>query len=177
MAAAASDSLADTANDLFLLLAQRRGGRPADDRHPLGYGREAYFWALFAGLGVFVAGAAFSLREGIDQLIHPSITSSFGVAYIVLAVSAGFDLVSIRQSAGQMTRQAGREKKRVVGLADDAPDRPADREDTGGVGRVHHGFLRDPDPDAHPIKFRRGRLALQDVLNRGYGPFSLRTQE
>jgi len=102
MAAEASHSLADTANDLFLFVAQRRSSRRADDRHPLGYGREAYFWALIAALGVFVAGAAFSLREGIDELIHPSVTSSFTVAYVVLAISAVFDLVSFRQSAGQM---------------------------------------------------------------------------
>jgi hypothetical protein len=42
------------------------------------------------------------LREGIDQLIHPSVTSSFAVAYIVLAISTVLDLMSIRQSAGQM---------------------------------------------------------------------------
>jgi cation diffusion facilitator family transporter len=106
LAAGASESLADTANDLFLLLAQRRSSRPADEQHPLGYGREAYFWALIAALGVFVAGAAFSLRAGIDELIHPSPTSSFAVAYAVLAVSAVFDLVSFRQSAGQMIRRA-----------------------------------------------------------------------
>jgi divalent metal cation (Fe/Co/Zn/Cd) transporter len=41
MAAEASHSLADSANDLFLFVAQRRGGRRPDDRHPLGYGREA----------------------------------------------------------------------------------------------------------------------------------------
>jgi divalent metal cation (Fe/Co/Zn/Cd) transporter len=57
---------------------------------------------------VFVAGAAFSLREGIDELIHPSATSSFAVAYAVLAISTVFDLVSFRQSAGQMARQARR---------------------------------------------------------------------
>jgi cation diffusion facilitator family transporter len=108
MAAEASHSLADTANDLFLLVAQRRSTRGRDDRHPLGYGREAYFWALIAALGVFVAGAAFSLREGIAELIHPSITSSFAVAYVVLAVSTVFDLVSFRRSAGQMIGQARR---------------------------------------------------------------------
>jgi divalent metal cation (Fe/Co/Zn/Cd) transporter len=80
VAAGASESLADTANDVFLLLAQRRSSRPPGDQHPPGYGREAYFWALIAALGVFVAGAAFSLREGIDELIHPSVTSSFTVA-------------------------------------------------------------------------------------------------
>ena len=62
MAAEAAHSLSDTANDLFLFVAQRRSTRRPDDRHPLGYGREAYFWALIAALGVFVAGTAFSLR-------------------------------------------------------------------------------------------------------------------
>jgi divalent metal cation (Fe/Co/Zn/Cd) transporter len=44
VAASASEALADTANDLFLLLAQHRGSRRADDQNALGYGREAYFW-------------------------------------------------------------------------------------------------------------------------------------
>jgi len=108
MAAEAAHSLADSSNDLSLYIAQRRSSHPADDQHPLGYGREAYFWALIAALGVLVAGAVFALREGIDELIHPSATSSFLVAYIVLAISTVFDLVSIRQSAGQMARRARR---------------------------------------------------------------------
>jgi cation diffusion facilitator family transporter len=108
VAAAAADSLADIANDVFLLLAQRRSSRRADDQHALGYGREAYFWALLAGLGVFAGGAVFSLREGIEELIHPGVTSSFAVAYVVVALSAGFDLLSFRQSAGQLTRRARR---------------------------------------------------------------------
>jgi cation diffusion facilitator family transporter len=111
MAAEASHSLADTANDLFLLVAQRRSTHRPDDQHPLGYGREAYFWALIAATGVFVAGAAFSLREGIAELIHPSVTSSFSVAYVVLALSAVFDLISFRQSGGQMSAQARRRNR------------------------------------------------------------------
>jgi hypothetical protein len=55
---------------------------------------------------VLTAGAVFSLREGIEELIRPGVTSSFAVAYAVLAVSAGFDLVSVRQPAGQMGRRA-----------------------------------------------------------------------
>lgn len=93
---------------MFLLLAQRRSSRAPDDQHPLGYGREAYFWALIAALGVFVAGAAFSLREGINELIHPGVTSSFAVAYVVLAICAVFDLVSFRQSRGQLIHRARR---------------------------------------------------------------------
>lgn len=106
MAAEASHSLADTANDLFLLVAQRRSARPADERHPFGYGREAYFWALIAALGVFIGGAAFSLRAGISELLHPTATSSFIAAYAVLGVSTIFDLASFRQSAHQMSVEA-----------------------------------------------------------------------
>jgi cation diffusion facilitator family transporter len=102
MAAEAAHSLADTANDLFLVVAQHRSARPPDKRHPFGYGKEAYFWTLIAALGVFIAGAAFSLRQGITDLIHPSATSSFLVAYVVLAVSAVFDALSFRQPAHQM---------------------------------------------------------------------------
>ncbi|MGO9854251.1 MAG: cation diffusion facilitator family transporter [Acidimicrobiales bacterium] len=108
MAAEASHSLADSANDVLLFVAQVRSSHRPDDQHPLGYGREAYFWTLIAALGVFVAGAAFSLREGIEELIHPSTTTSFLVAYIVLVFSTVFDLVSIRQSAGQMAGRARR---------------------------------------------------------------------
>jgi cation diffusion facilitator family transporter len=114
MAAEASHSLSDTANDLFLFVAQRRSSRHPDGRHPLGYGREAYFWALIAALGVFIAGAAFSLRDGIIELIHPGVTSSFTVAYVVLAISAVFDLVSFRQSAGQLIGRARRHHQDVL---------------------------------------------------------------
>jgi divalent metal cation (Fe/Co/Zn/Cd) transporter len=69
LAAEAAHSLADSGNDLSLFVAQRRSNRPSDDQHPLGYGREAYFWALIAAIGVFVTAAAFSLRgyRGADS--------------------------------------------------------------------------------------------------------------
>ena len=108
VAAQASESLADTANDVFLLIAQRRSSRPVDEEHPLGYGREAYFWALLAAIGVLVAAAAFSLRQGIEELAHPSASKGFAVAYVVLGISAVFDLVSFRQSGGQMGLRARR---------------------------------------------------------------------
>ncbi len=117
MAAEASHSLADTANDVFLLVAQRRSARQRDARHPFGYGREAYFWALIAALGVFVGGAAFSLRAGISELIHPTATSSFTVAYVILGVSTIFDLTSLRQSAHQMSAEARLAKRTILDQA------------------------------------------------------------
>ena len=167
MAAEASHSLADAANDLFLLVAQRRGARDRDDRHPLGYGREAYFWSLLAAVGVLVAGAAFSLRDGIDELIHPSVTSSFAVAYVVLAISTVFDLLSLRQSGGQiatLARRAIRRASRVVDGSGDAPDLPVDRDDKTDAKRIHLGPIHDPD-DVRP-RTSGQQLQLQDLLNQ-----------
>lgn len=110
MAAEASHSLADVAGGVLLVIAQHRSTRARDEQHPLGYGREIYFWTLLAALGVLVAGAVFSLREGVEELVHPSVTSRFAVAYAVLATSTIFDLISFRRSAGQMSRQARRRK-------------------------------------------------------------------
>jgi divalent metal cation (Fe/Co/Zn/Cd) transporter len=87
MAAEASHSLADVATGVLLVVAQHRSPRERDDQHPLGYGREIYFWTLLAALGVLVARAVFSLRDGIEELIHPSVTSRFAVAYVVLPIS------------------------------------------------------------------------------------------
>jgi divalent metal cation (Fe/Co/Zn/Cd) transporter len=63
---------------------------------------------------VFVTATVFSLREGIEELIHPSATSSFAVAYVVLAISTLLDLISIRQSAGQLIRRARRYHREVL---------------------------------------------------------------
>jgi divalent metal cation (Fe/Co/Zn/Cd) transporter len=108
MAAEAAHSLSDVATGVLLVIAQHRGARDRDDRHPLGYGREIYFWTLLVALAVLVAGALFSLREGIEELMHPSLTSRFAVAYVVLTISAVFDLISFRQSSGQMRNRARR---------------------------------------------------------------------
>jgi cation diffusion facilitator family transporter len=106
MTAEASHACADVGNQLLLVVAQRRSVRPADKRHPLGYGREAYFWALLASVVVFVAGAVFSFREGIAELLHPVALDSFTVVYVVLAVSLVLDAISLLQSVLQLRRDA-----------------------------------------------------------------------
>lgn len=106
LVAEAAHSWADTGNEVFLIIANRRSRRPADRAHPLGYGREAYVWSLFAALGLFVAGAAVSITHGIHALFDPEPASDFGIGYAVLAISFVLEGISFRQSVKQARAEA-----------------------------------------------------------------------
>ena len=106
MVAEAAHSWADTGNEVFLLVADRRGRRPRDADHPLGFGREAYVWSLFAGFGLFTIGAAVSIANGVNTLRHPGETDAYLLNYVVLAVAFVLEGVSFVQALGQSRRQA-----------------------------------------------------------------------
>jgi cation diffusion facilitator family transporter len=106
MLAEAAHSWADAGNEVFLLIANRRSRRPPDSAHPLGHGREAYVWSLFAALGLFVAGAAVSVTHGVQQLIHPEPATDFIVGYVVLAISFVLESISLAQSIRQIKSEA-----------------------------------------------------------------------
>ena len=64
-------SLVDTANQGLLLFGMRRAKRPADARHPFGYGREVYFYAFIVALMIFLGGGIFAIYEGVEKIGHP----------------------------------------------------------------------------------------------------------
>jgi cation diffusion facilitator family transporter len=99
MLAEAAHSWADTGNEIFLLFADRRSGRSRDAAHPLGYGREAYVWSMFAAFGLFTAGAVVSISHGISELRHPEPATDFVVAYVVLAVAFVLEGISFLQAS------------------------------------------------------------------------------
>jgi cation diffusion facilitator family transporter len=104
--AEAAHSWADTGNEIFLLIADRRSRRPPDLAHPFGHGREAYVWSLFAAIGLFVAGAAVSVTHGLQELIHPGPADRFLVGYVVLAVSFVLEGISFLRSVRQAKPEA-----------------------------------------------------------------------
>src|SRR6266480_3440433 len=106
LVAEAAHSWADSGNEIFLLIANRRAHRPPDPAHPLGHGREAYVWSLFAALGIFVASAAVSVTHGITELIHPEPADHFLAGYVVLAVSFVLEGISFLQSVRQARSEA-----------------------------------------------------------------------
>jgi cation diffusion facilitator family transporter len=106
MLAEAAHSVADTMNQVFLLASLKLGEREADAEHPFGYGKERFFWSFLAAVGIFVAGAGFSLYEGLHRIFGPtSEEGSYGIAYAVLAfafVAEGTSLIrAIRQTRGE----------------------------------------------------------------------------
>src|ERR671921_1744575 len=87
MMAEALHSLADTTNQVFLLLGLRFYKRPASDKHPFGYGKERFFWSFIAAIFIFGVGATYALYEGYQKLTHPHPPENLEWAYWVLAIS------------------------------------------------------------------------------------------
>ncbi len=114
LVAEAAHSWADAGNEVFLITANRRSRRPADPDHPLGYGREAYVWSLFAALGLFVAGAAVSITHGVQGLIDPEPATDFVIGYVVLAVSFVLEGISFRQSVKQARSEAAATRRDLL---------------------------------------------------------------
>ena len=113
--AEAAHSWADTGNEVFLIIAQRRSRRPPDRAHPLGHGREAYVWSLLAGVGLFVAGATVSVTHGVQELVHPEPATDFVVGYIVLAVSFVLEGISFLRSVQQAKPAAQLMNRDLIG--------------------------------------------------------------
>jgi cation diffusion facilitator family transporter len=114
MLAEAAHSWADAGNEIFLFVADRRAVRAPDQRHPMGHGREAYVWSMFAAFGLFTAGAVVSIWHGIQELLHPEEAGNFVVAYVVLAVAFVLEGASFTQAYTQARRTAAERRRTVL---------------------------------------------------------------
>jgi cation diffusion facilitator family transporter len=108
MAAESAHSWADTANEVFLLVAERRGSRPRNEEHPRGYGRATYIWSLVAAFGLFFAGAVVSIWRGVTELFGEPGEPSYTINYIVLGIALVLEGVSFLQASRQVHGAAKR---------------------------------------------------------------------
>jgi cation diffusion facilitator family transporter len=106
MLSEAAHSVADTITEVFLFVALKRGTKGPDARHPLGYGRETYFWAFLASLATFVLGAGYSVAQGVLTIVNGEDAGSPLISYIVLAVSFVLEGSSLLRAVRQVRTSA-----------------------------------------------------------------------
>jgi cation diffusion facilitator family transporter len=80
-------SFADCGNQILLLVGVRSAKRPADYKHPLGYGRAMYFYSFIVALLLFFGGGVFSIREGVHKIAHPEPVEDITLALAILVFS------------------------------------------------------------------------------------------
>ena len=109
MMAESLHSLADTTNQVFLLLGLRFYKRPASEKHPFGYGKERFFWSFIAAIFIFGVGATYAIYEAYQKLTHPHPPENLAWAYWVLGISFVLEAGSIGLAIYQEVKEAHHE--------------------------------------------------------------------
>jgi len=122
--AEAAHSLADSLNQVFLLIGIRASKRPEDERHPFGYGKARYFWAFIVAITIFSVGATFSIYEGLHKVLHPPPPGephgSYLWSYGILGGAILLELFSISVALRELGKaRAGRTISRMIADARD----------------------------------------------------------
>jgi cation diffusion facilitator family transporter len=107
MLAESVHSVADTGNEVLLLVGRGRSLRPASDEHPFGFGRERYFYGFVVSVMLFTVGAAFSVYDGIHKIVNPETIRAPLVALVVLALSAVLEGFSLRTGIHEANKVRG----------------------------------------------------------------------
>jgi len=97
-------SLADTTNQIFLLIGIERSKKQPDKIHPFGYGKESFFWAFMSAIFILAVSATMAIWEGINQIRNPRIISDFRLGFLILGVSAIFQLITLSFSSEHFYR-------------------------------------------------------------------------
>lgn len=104
MLAEAIHSVADSGNQLLLMLGGRRARRRADTEHPFGYGRERYVYAFVVAIILFSVGGLFSIYEGVEKIVEPHELTNVWIPLVVLLIAIGLESFSLRTAVRESNR-------------------------------------------------------------------------
>ncbi|MET0976301.1 MAG: cation diffusion facilitator family transporter [Leifsonia sp.] len=102
-------SLADSGNQVLLIIGGRKAQKRADLSHPFGYGRERYVYAFVVSIILFSVGGVFSLYEGIEKLQHPHPLENVWLPILVLVIAIGLESFSLRTAVKESRPHKGKE--------------------------------------------------------------------
>ena len=113
MLAETAHSIADTVDQALMLVSLPLGEREPDEEHPFGYGKDRFFWTFLVAVIIFLAGAIFSIGDGVLRLTGHEILGSGSsgrewIAFVVLAVALASEGTSFVRAYRQ-TRKGARE--------------------------------------------------------------------
>jgi divalent metal cation (Fe/Co/Zn/Cd) transporter len=163
MLAEAAHSVADTVNQGFLLVSINLSDNPADEDHPYGHGKERFFWAFLAAVFIFVAGAFFSVYQGIEKLLAGSDDhGAFWPSYLVLGLAFVFDAVVLVLAVRESKRQAdelGVGVREFLGETTDVTLKTALYEDLAATTGVVRNLLLGASASKRTREAIRGAIA------------------
>jgi len=110
MLAESIHSVADSGNQLLLLIGGKRAARAADEEHPFGYGRQRYVYAFLVSIVLFTVGGMFAIYEGVHKWQHPEPIEGrwWWVPIVVLLVAIGLESYSFRTAMVESNRTRGK---------------------------------------------------------------------
>ena len=132
---------ADVAVHVFLLIGVLSSARPSDEAHPLGYGRERFFWSFVAALGIFIGGGGFALEGAVRSVLHPSLPDHYTIAYAVLGVTVALDGFALETGLRPLRRQAARRGISLRTLIRHSTDPAATTVVVGGASGLIGGLV------------------------------------
>ncbi|MFL5815148.1 MAG: cation diffusion facilitator family transporter [Bdellovibrionia bacterium] len=158
MLSEAIHSTVDTGNEIMLLIGTSKSRKPADPRHPLGHGRETYFWNFTVALMMFGVGGGMSIFEGIRRITHLEHEISRPIwSYGTLGVAAIAESISLSISYKQFRSESyGRAFWKAVKWSKDPTTFTVVFEDSAAIIGIVIAFLgvffgtyfKSPYPDA-----------------------------
>src|SRR5678809_365330 len=98
-------SAADCGNQLLLLLGVTRARRPPSRSHPLGYGRDVYFWSFMVALLLFSGGGMFSIYEGVHKIHHREPVEKVWLGLVILSISILIEGWALYGNVREMNRR------------------------------------------------------------------------
>ena len=107
MLAESVHSLADSGNQVLLLVGGKRARREATSEHPFGYGRERYVYAFVVSIVLFSVGGVFSIYEGTHKIQHPEEITNAAVPIVVLLIAIVLEGFSLRTAVVESNRVRG----------------------------------------------------------------------
>lgn len=120
MLAEALHSAADCGNQVLLLVGVKSARKPPDAEHPLGYGRDVYFWSFMVALLLFSGGGVFSIYEGVHKVLEPEKVEKVWLGMLILGISIVLEGASLASNVREINKRRG--DKRFMQYLHDTKD-------------------------------------------------------